>query len=117
MSNSAERKIPLKMHPWEAALGADLVMNDIVAIIELVKNSYDAFASEVKVILDRTEGSLFPYIEVTDNGLGMTSNVIDDVWCNVVPLYKETHPILRSWNKLRQVSGAKRLGRLAVCTI
>ena len=38
--------IPFKMHPRVfAALGADLVTNDVVAVIELVKNSYDAFAS------------------------------------------------------------------------
>ena len=41
-------KIPFRMHPRVfAALGADLVTNDVVAVIELVKNSYDAFAQNV----------------------------------------------------------------------
>ena len=54
MQKEITNKIPLKMHPRVfAALGADLVTNDIVAIIELVKNSYDAFASEVRITLDR----------------------------------------------------------------
>ena len=42
--------LPLRMHPRVfAALGADLVTNDVVAVIELVKNSYDAFARNVWV--------------------------------------------------------------------
>ena len=54
MSDVFENKIPLKMHPRVfSALGADLVTNDIVAVIELVKNYYDAFASEVKVYFGR----------------------------------------------------------------
>ena len=32
-----------------AALGRDLVTNDIVAVMELVKNSYDALARSVEV--------------------------------------------------------------------
>lgn len=41
-------KIPFTLHPRVfAALGADLVTSDVVAIIELVKNSYDAFATHV----------------------------------------------------------------------
>ena len=43
-------KIPFRLHPRVfAALGADLVTNDVVAIIELVKNSYDALATRVDV--------------------------------------------------------------------
>ena len=42
--------IPFRMHPRVfAALGADLVTNDVVAVIELVKNSYDAFADNAWV--------------------------------------------------------------------
>ena len=48
MSNNTE-KISIVMHPKAfAAFGADLVTNDVVALIELVKNSYDAFAYDVK---------------------------------------------------------------------
>ena len=97
MIETNESKIPLKMHPRVfAALGADLVTNDIVAVIELVKNSYDAFASEVRVSFLRHEGSLFPYLEIKDNGLGMTKEVIDEVWCTVATPYKETHPFVKN---------------------
>jgi histidine kinase len=118
MIETNESKIPLKMHPRVfAALGADLVTNDIVAVIELVKNSYDAFASEVRVSFLRHEGSLFPYLEIKDNGLGMTKEVIDEVWCTVATPYKETHPFVKNGDKIRRVSGAKGLGRLAVARL
>ncbi len=118
MSETVENKIPLKMHPRVfAALGADLVTNDIVAVIELVKNSYDAFASEAKVSFKRHEDSLFPYLEIRDNGLGMTKEVIDEVWCTVATPYKETHPFVKNGDKIRRVSGAKGLGRLAVARL
>jgi len=55
MLKKAEKRpdrIPFKMHPRIfSALGADLVTSDVVAIIELVKNSYDAFAKRVDVRL------------------------------------------------------------------
>ena len=40
--------LPFRMHPRVfAALGANLVTDDVVAVIELIKNSYDAFAQNV----------------------------------------------------------------------
>lgn len=67
-AKSKVRKIPFKMHPRVfAALGADLVTNDVVAVIELVKNAYDALANRVDVRfgIDDAEGT---YIEVADDG-------------------------------------------------
>jgi len=47
---SKATRIPFRLHPRVfAALGSDLVTNDFVAITELVKNSYDAFADRVDV--------------------------------------------------------------------
>ena len=50
MSKAAKAtQIPFKLHPRVfAALGSDLVTNDFVAVTELVKNSYDAFAGRKK---------------------------------------------------------------------
>lgn len=49
-SPSTPENIPFKIHPRAfAALGADLVTNDVVAVVELVKNSYDAWATDVTV--------------------------------------------------------------------
>ena len=52
---SLAEKVPFRIHPRVfAALGADLVTNDVVAVIELVKNSYDALATRVDVRLGAT---------------------------------------------------------------
>lgn len=64
-------KIPFRMHPRVfSALGADLVTNDVVAVIELVKNAYDAFATRVDVRFG-TDDRKRTYLEIKDNGYGM----------------------------------------------
>ena len=105
------------MHPRViAALGRDLVTNDVVAVMELVKNSYDAFAHNVWVTFgeDDTHG---PYLEIRDDGLGMTRDVIENVWCMVATPYRESHSIVRKGKKKRRVVGAKGLGRLSVARL
>ena len=45
-----ESEISMKFHPRAfSAFGEDLVTNDGVALTELVKNSYDAYASCVAI--------------------------------------------------------------------
>src|ERR1700732_2584882 len=80
---SGTRKIPFRLHPRVfAALGADLVTNDVVAIIELVKNSYDAFATRVDVIF-RNSSQRGLYLEIKDDGVGMDRKTIEEAWCVV----------------------------------
>ena len=63
------------MHPRVfSALGADLVTNDIVAVIELVKNSYDAFARTVRIRF-RPDPSHGTVLEIEDDGSGMTKDI------------------------------------------
>ena len=46
----AGSRVPLRVHSRAlAALGRDLVTDDVVAVMELVKNSYDALATSVDV--------------------------------------------------------------------
>ena len=105
------------MHPRVfAALGKDLVTSDLVAVIELVKNSYDAFATRVDVrFLSDDLGKL--YLEIEDNGLGMDDRILRDVWCVVATPFREDNQtserLLRGRMKKRRVSGAKGLGRLS----
>ena len=64
-----EIAVPFTVHPRRVkALGADLVTNDVVAIIELVKNAYDAYATEVSVRFK--EGNGAQILEIEDNGSG-----------------------------------------------
>ena len=50
--------------------------------MELVKNSYDAFAHNVCVAFGEhdTHG---PCLEIRDDGMGMTRDLIENVWCMV----------------------------------
>ena len=54
-------KIPFRLHPRVfSSLGSDLVTNDVVAIIELVKNSYDANATKVDIrVVNEANDSIF----------------------------------------------------------
>ncbi len=107
-------RIPFRMHPRVfAALGADLVTNDVVAVIELVKNSYDAFANNVWLRF-RQEPHEELFLEIEDDGTGMTREIIEDVWCVVATPYKVNNPEAKSGKKVRRVAGEKGLGRLSV---
>jgi len=111
------KKVPFRMHPRViAALGADLVTNDVVAIIELVKNSYDAFASTVNVRfgVDNEHGD---FLEILDDGHGMTRKVIEEVWCLVATPYRVSNSLVRKGKKERRVAGEKGLGRLAAARL
>ena len=109
--------LPFRMHPRVfAALGANLVTDDVVAVIELVKNSFDAFAQNVWVRFreDPNEGHL---LEITDDGLGMTRETIEDVWCTVATPYKDSNPVIKKGAKVRRVVGEKGLGRLSAARL
>ena len=116
-ANNEFDQIPFRMHPRVfASLGADLVTNDVVAVIELVKNSYDAFAQNVWLRF-RNDSSNGAFLEIQDDGDGMTRDIIENVWCLVATPYKEQNPIVRSGKKERRVAGEKGLGRLSVARL
>ena len=110
-------RIPFRMHPRVfTALGADLVTNDVVAVIELVKNAYDAFARNVHVrFRDTPDGNA--YLEIQDDGHGMSREVIKNVWCFVATPHKQRNPIVEKGDDARRVTGSKGLGRLSVARL
>ena len=55
-------------------IGRDLITNDFVAVFELVKNSFDARATSVRIYFDTDK------IVITDNGKGMSEADILDKW-------------------------------------
>ena len=109
--------IPFRMHPRVfSALGADLVTDDNVAIIELVKNSYDAMARNVHIRFkkDEAHGNI---LEIEDDGIGMSKEIIEDVWCIVGTPYKIENSIVKYAGANRRVSGEKGLGRLSTARL
>ena len=66
-------------------LGDQLIKNESIALLELIKNSYDADATDVYVHLDLSgEGEII----IEDNGCGMDSNIIKNVWMEPGSDYK-----------------------------
>lgn len=55
-------------------LGKDLIINDYIAILELVKNSYDAHADKVVITFEDDA------ITIADNGKGMTLDDLENKW-------------------------------------
>ena len=93
-------------------LGELLVGRDSTALIELIKNSYDADATWVLVHgknLDRPEDGM---ISVFDNGNGMNSNTFENGFLRVASRLKEQGD-RRSAFYRRRFTGAKGIGRLA----
>jgi len=61
-------------------LGDQLIKNESIAILELVKNSYDADASYVKVSMKDMDSRVFGLISIVDDGEGMDKSIIKNVW-------------------------------------
>ena len=65
-----------------SVLGDQLISDKWVGVIELVKNSYDADAEDVRVqFINFNDGSDKPTtIIIEDDGNGMTRDTVLDVW-------------------------------------
>lgn len=94
-----------------AHLGEDLIKNENIALVELVKNSYDAQASfcEVEFFFIGDELSK---ITITDDGVGMDLDTVENAWL-----------VIGTDNKRKQLEhptsgrlplGEKGIGRLGV---
>ena len=108
-----KRIVPMQFHPRAfSAFGSDLVTNDFVAVNELVKNSYDAYAYNVQLSINEdNEGNA--YIEIVDDGLKKKKKIIEEAWAVIATPYKKKNPVVIRDGKVRIVSGNKGLGRLS----
>lgn len=86
-------------------LGERLISRDEVAIVELVKNAYDADADEVNISVDQSR------IEIADDGYGMNNTELLEGWLTIGSSIKTDK---RKTPKGRVVLGEKGLGRLAI---
>ena len=96
-------------------LGDELIGSPRLAVFELVKNAYDADATEVAVRIDLGPDAE-PAITVTDDGDGMSLDLIRSVW--LVPGHdhrrRQREEGRRSAKHHRLPLGEKGLGRFAV---
>ena len=91
-------------------LGTESVSDEVLSVIELVKNSYDADATSVSVKLQniRTGKSK---IEISDDGSGMTPKDLKEHWMRVATSWKRRKKITPKYH--RQMLGLKGIGRFS----
>lgn len=61
-------------------IGAELISSEIVAVIELVRNSYDADARKIKIQFDNPHRPEEATLTILDDGHGMTREVFLGPW-------------------------------------
>ncbi|TWI56334.1 ATP-binding protein [Halalkalibacter nanhaiisediminis] len=100
-------------------IGKELITDEYIAIFELVKNSFDAHATKVKVVFENiySEDS---QITIIDNGKGMNLDDIENKWLFVAYSAKkdgtEDNDLLDYRDKIqpkRVFAGAKGVGRFS----
>jgi signal transduction histidine kinase len=105
-------------------IGEELISSDIVALLELVKNSYDADATIIviefngRVVIEKDgkkeikklikEGSS---VQVYDDGTGMTLDTIKETWMEPATISKKGS--IKSEGKKRRYTGEKGIGRFS----
>lgn len=105
---------PLRLRPRARilrTLGDELISSETVAVIELVKNAYDADATRVLVRFQEPLKIGEGKIEVIDNGNGMSLETIQNAWMEPATLVKKRQN--RSEQRKRRVLGEKGIGRFA----
>lgn len=91
-------------------LGERLVARPSIALSELVKNAYDADATEVVVTMENV-GKQGGTLLIEDNGHGMTFEEIESGWMRIATSAKRDNPVSRIYS--RSLTGAKGIGRFA----
>jgi signal transduction histidine kinase len=93
-------------------LGELLVGRDSTALVELIKNAYDADATEVTVYGQNLRSSAGGMIRIVDNGSGMDPGEFENGFLRIASRSKELGD-RRSKKFKRRFTGAKGIGRLA----
>ena len=94
-------------------LGDQLIKNESIALLELAKNSYDADASKVDIIMRHPDSIEDGYIEIEDDGFGMTADIVENVWLEPGSSYKQEQFVERRFTPKyhRLPIGEKGIGR------
>jgi len=91
-------------------LGEKLVSTVHVALAELVKNAYDADASDVQVrIIPEDTGA--PRVVIQDDGVGMSLEDVRRYWMKIGTSNKLAEPVSSKFGRLK--TGSKGIGRFA----
>ena len=94
-------------------IGSDLIGDSYAALVELVKNSYDADATKVDIVFKYTEidNEQALIISIKDDGHGMDFDTVINKW--LVPATNDKLKRKVSKNGSRTLQGRKGIGRFA----
>lgn len=107
MSNTAKIRPSARIL---STIGKELIKDAASAVVELVKNSYDADSDTVDVKLEYIEEKQRLIISVSDEGHGMSEYNVEHVW--LVPATEYKKKTVESPGK-RILQGKKGIGRFA----
>lgn len=91
-------------------LGEKLVETAHIALVELVKNAYDADATRVTLKIIPQQGS-GPEIQVIDDGTGMTFSEVERYWMRIATTHKVDQRASKRFGRPR--TGEKGIGRFS----
>ena len=96
-------------------LGDQLIRDAGIAVFELVKNAYDADASSVSIEMSNIDDVKKGRIIISDNGIGMSWDVVTNVWLEPGTDYRENQKKkgIRTAIHNRTPMGEKGIGRFA----
>lgn len=99
-------------------LGDQLIRSESIALLEIIKNSYDANASHAVVSMKNLEQPEEGEITISDDGDGMDASIITNVWMQPGSDYKlkqiKSIPGQFGKDKKRIPIGGKGIGRFGV---
>lgn len=100
-------------------LGDQLIKNELIALVELIKNSYDADSSNVKIRFENFDDNYSVLetskITIEDDGCGMSEDILTNHWLNpATPNKKLAKQRNRKTFKGRIIQGEKGIGRFAL---
>lgn len=95
-------------------LGDELIKDPHTAFFELIKNSYDADATEVHVVFRKTTTDAGTIV-IRDNGTGMTVDDLRTKWARAASENKVREPYTPRFNRRRL--GAKGIGRFSAAKL
>ena len=98
-------------------IGEGLIKDSYSAIVELVKNSFDADAEKVRIYFTTIQTGVENKLKILiqDDGHGMTYDVVTNVW--MVPSTTDKVERRISLHKSRPLQGRKGIGRYAVAIL
>ena len=98
-------------------IGEQLIKSESIALMELIKNAYDADASHCKIEMQNIDVQKNGSIIISDDGTGMDYDILKDVWLEIGTSHKAEKKLTNekfTSKFLRMPIGEKGIGRFGV---